>query len=167
MDKKAQAQRGKLYALIGLSILMVGIAYFRFFWKPRLAPVVHGQVPASMLEDNTELPEWVRNGARMTLAGSHPYQPPRRDIFAPVSVVVETLPSTNTPSEVPSPVQAPILRTPRLSAIMQGAGRSQAIIDGKIVSKGDRVGEYTVTSISKRQVVLTSPSGSLTLTVSD
>ena len=167
MSKTVQAQRGKLYALIGLSIVMVGIAYFRFFRKPRLAAAVHGQVPASMLEDNAELPEWVRNGARPALAGSQPYRPPRRDIFAPVSVVVEILPSTNTPSEVPSPVQAPILRPPHLSAIMQAAGRSQAIIDGKIVSKGDRVGEYTVTSISKRQVVLTSPTGSLTLTVSD
>ena len=48
---------------------------------------------------------------------------------------------------------------------MQGTKYSQAIVDGKIVRTGERVGEYTVTAITQREVILTSPTNRLILTV--
>ena len=167
MGKQSQSEQIKFYVVIVLSIVAAVMAYFRFTDKPRPDAARADSPPAAALYDIPELPGWISSNAPLmtvdslppVTVDSLPYTPPRRDIFAPVA---ETPPKTAAHHEK---TRVPI--APRLSGIMQGVQGSQAIIDGKIVRVGGSVGEYTVSEISPRAVILTSPTDRLVLTVGE
>jgi hypothetical protein len=50
---------------------------------------------------------------------------------------------------------------------MKTGGQSQAILDGRAVRVGGRAGDYVVASISAREVVVTSATVRLVLTLGD
>ena len=67
-------------------------------------------------------------------------------------------PAPVAPRRKPLPTRAaapPVLPGPRVSSILLATGRRVALIDGRIVAVGDRVGEGVVTAIESEAVILT------------
>ena len=65
-------------------------------------------------------------------------------------------PATNTNPPVAAPVEQPL----KLQGIIFNASRPLAIVNGKAVNVGDRVGDYQVKQILKTSVVFQRPDGS-------
>ncbi len=161
MDKQAQTEKIKIYVVIVLLIVAAIMAYFRFFGKSRTSASQTISASAADLYDIPKIP--AQRSAAFSPAADEtaPYAPLRRDIFAPMAVAPPGLVDRlDTPHRVAD-------RRPSLSGIMQGAKGAQAIIDGKIMSVGENVGGYTVSEISQRGVILTSPTERLVLTVGE
>ncbi len=159
MDKQAQPEKIKVYIVIVLLIVAAIMAYFRFFSKSRTSVSQTVSASAADLYDIPRIPAQMSEVFSPAADEKAPYAPPRRDIFAPMAAappeLVDTLDTTNRVAD----------RRPNLSGIMHGAHGTQAIIDGKIVRVGETVGGYTVSEIGQRQVILTSPTERLVLTV--
>ena len=165
MGKKAQSDQIKFYAVIVLSVAAAAMAYFRFVGESRPSAPLTASAPATDLYEIPELPGWMSSSPSPVPADALPYKSPQRDIFAPVA---EAPPEIEAPPKTEARDAAPRAQArPRLSGILQGAKGSQAIIDGKIVRTGERVGEYTVSAISPRGVTLSSPTGRLILKVGE
>ncbi len=159
MDKQAQPEKIKIYIVIVLLIVATIMAYFRFFGKSRTSASQAINASAADLYDIPEIPAQMRAAFSPATDETAPYEPPRRDIFAPMAAAPpELVDSLDTPHRVAD-------RRPNLSGIMRGAHGSQAIIDGNIVRVGETIGGYTVSEISQHQVILTSPTERLVLTV--
>ncbi|TAK87894.1 MAG: MSHA biogenesis protein MshK [Betaproteobacteria bacterium] len=56
-----------------------------------------------------------------------------------------------------------VARTARLQSVLISPGRRVAVIDGRVVRLGERVGDATLVAISESQVVLQRPGGRETL----
>lgn len=67
-------------------------------------------------------------------------------------------PASPTPSQPPPPTPAP--PEPKLQGIVFGKPRPWAIVDGKTVHAGDRLGEFRVKEISPRNITLEKTDGS-------
>ena len=160
MDGKGQSERIKIYVVVALSIVAAVLAYFRFFAQPRPPAPTPEADPAEALYTIPDLSNGLKNYPSLGADGPRRYKPPSRDIFAPVEAAAPPE-SANPPGKHREPEH------PRLSSIMESMGRRRAIIDGKLVSEGERVGAYTVSSIGQRQVTLTSPGAQLTLTMGE
>lgn len=166
MGTQSQNAPGKIYAVIVLSIVAGVMAYFRFVRNPKSAARPAESAPAAAFTAIPELPASLSAFSAQGLT-PRPYKPPRRDIFAPPPPPPpppNSTASSNYPPGIKS-VPAPGPERPRLTGIMQSARGPQAIINGKIVRTGDRVGEYTVASTGLREVVLTSSTNRLILTL--
>ena len=169
MGKSAQKEQIKLYIVVALSVVAAVMAYFRFVHTSRLSAPRTENAPAADLYEMPELPGWMSSNSPPMAVDRLPYTPPRRDIFAPIA---ETPTKAEAPAEAEAP-PAPRSRDaspreparPRLSGIMRGAKEPQAIIDGKIVHAGEKVGVYTVSAISQSGVILTSATDRLILSV--
>lgn len=154
MSRQAKNEQIKLYAVIGLAIVAAVLAWFRFGGRLRASAPPTGEVAMADSFLIPDLPPWIDSLSESVAAAS--YAPPARDIFVRVP---EAIPEKRAPVEDPDEPSGP----PRLGGIMQGARERLAVIDGKIVRVGDRVGAYTVREISRLGVVLTSAEGRLTL----
>ena len=162
MAGRSKAENVKIYALVCLTVVMVAMAWLRFGLKPARAAPARGTAAAGMLEEAAKIPEWAAGGETEPLSlAPQPYTAPRRDLFAPVTGIVPS--ATNASGTV---AVAEICR-PRLSAVMKTCGQSQAILDGRAVRVGGRAGDYVVASISAREVVVTSATVRLVLTLGD
>jgi len=85
---------------------------------------------------------------------------------APPPVEVAATPAATT-NALPPPA-APVEPLPRLQGIIFNAARPLAIVNGKAVNVGDRVGNFQVKQILKGSVVVQRPDGSqMTLTMGD
>jgi hypothetical protein len=80
--------------------------------------------------------------------------PPAAPAAAPVT---STAPAT--PAASPPPA-APWEQPPRIQGIIFSATRPLAIVDGKTVNVGDRVGDFQVKQILKDSVIFLGPDGS-------
>ncbi len=79
---------------------------------------------------------------------------PAEPVAAPVT---STAPAT--PAASPPPA-APVEQPPRIQGIIFSATRPLAIVDGKTVNAGDRVGDFQVKQILKDSVIFLGPDGS-------
>jgi hypothetical protein len=79
---------------------------------------------------------------------------PAEPVSAPVTNTVPATPATSPPPAVS------MEQLPRLQGVIFSATRPLAIVDGKTVNVGDRVGDFQVKQILKDSVVFQRPDGS-------
>jgi hypothetical protein len=82
----------------------------------------------------------------------------------PVEVAPVPAPATNAlpppATNTNPPLEAAVQQTPKVQGIIFNASRPLAIVNGKAVNVGDRVGDYQVKQILKTSVVFQRPDGS-------
>lgn len=82
----------------------------------------------------------------------------------PVEVAPVPAPATNAlpppATNTNPPLEAAVERSPKVQGIIFNASRPLAIVNGKAVNVGDRVGDYQVKQILKTSVVFQRPDGS-------
>ena len=96
-----------------------------------------------------------------------PPSPPAKPELAPAPppVGVVSVPATTNNALPPA---APVESQPKLQGIIFNASRPLAIVNGKTVNVGDRVGDLLVKQILKSSVIVQRPDGSpMTLTIGD
>ena len=97
-----------------------------------------------------------------------PAPPPAATAIVPVPPPAEVAPALATTNNAVPPAAAPVEQLPRLQGVIFNAARPVAIVNGKAVSVGDRVGDFQVKQILKSSVVVQRPDGSqTTLTIGD
>jgi len=158
MNSKS-SEKIKLYAVIGLSIIAVIMAYVRFGPKPSRSsePTIESAVVESAY-GIPELPDWLAHAPTAIAAERLPDSSPIRDLFAPAEEA--PVASTTRP-----PRSAGLDGQPFLSAIMTGRQGALAVIDENILRVGEQIGKYTVAEIGRRHVVLRDGDTSLVLQV--
>jgi len=149
-DKSAQV---KNYIVVGLVIVAMIVAYFRFFHGknrpqpgPEPVPAASAEINLSQLQAAAQMkvsrPEWSVPG---------PYRPIERDIFAPVKKEVQEQTAASAETQIET-------TPPPLDLALQGtivtASKRLAIINGQFLRIGDAVGEYEIVGIEKNRVVL-------------
>jgi hypothetical protein len=80
---------------------------------------------------------------------------------APVAVTVTSTSPAPAANTNPPPAAVPVEQLPKLQGIIFNAARPVAIVNGKAVNAGDRVGDFQVKQIMKNSVVLQRLDGSL------
>jgi len=98
-----------------------------------------------------------------TAAASTPKTPaPLPAVTAPVSATppVEVASAPGVTNNSLPPPAAPVEQLPRLQGIIFNAARPLAIVNGKAVNVGDRVGNFQVKQILKGSVIFQRPDGS-------
>jgi hypothetical protein len=152
----------KLYTLLALVVVALGVAYFMFFRRgAKPQPAALPAAPATALPpDLTNMPAIP---ARFPTNTAPPPPALRRDIFAQVSTdaaIAASVVATDAITQAVSPVRSATAVKEesiklRLTGIMRSRTGSMATIDGRVVSVGDRIGPYTVAQIAGDQVILT------------
>jgi len=149
--KRAQI---KIYIVIGLVILALTVAYFRFFYKK--GDTQAASAASTALTAQITVPQVSENirpaGGKEKMQAQASFSPVVRDIFAPLII-----PSTTEPQ--PGALDQDMAVTkmaPNLSLDGTIVGRSQrlAIINGRFVRQGEMIGEYKVVSIGEKMVRL-------------
>jgi MSHA biogenesis protein MshK len=75
-------------------------------------------------------------------------------LFAASSAIAQGLSDPTRPPSDPAPAQNAAQPASRLQSVLISPGRKLAVIDGRTVSVGERVGDAKVVAISPAQVVL-------------
>jgi len=158
---QTKGERIKLYVVIALAVLMLIVAYFRFFHKkggaveapPESATVVNQivvpQVAMKISRKNL-------SGASSNTAATRPFRAVSRDIFTPLERPARTGDQT---------VEQTRTLSLKLEGIIVGAGKPLAIINDQFVGLGDRIGEFVVIGIEKQAVRLSSNSDEIILEI--
>lgn len=167
MAKRNENTRGKIMAVIVLSIVAVVMAYFRFFHKPESSASTEESVSVEALFPIPELPASFNRVAAQRHEAPVAYKPPARDIFAPPAPPAPLPGSAAYSNRLArgGAASAPVPEPLQLTGLMQSAQGPQAIINGKIVRTGDRVGAYMVAETGQREVVLTNATERIVLTL--
>ena len=157
------SERIKIYIVIGLSVVLVTMAYFRFFHKkPKPSRSV---APATVTAPETQFellqPEEVslKNTQPRDSVVRESKRAVIRDIFAPL----KSLPrASRLAKKGASSNRGGSLR---LKGVIIGGKHPIAIINDKLVRKGERIGDYTVVRVEKKQVYLRSANRNIRLTL--
>lgn len=152
--KRAQI---KIYIVIGLVILALIVAYFRFFYKkgdtqagpatPAASTALTTQITVPQVSENIR-----STGGKEKMQPEASFSPVVRDIFAPLII-----PSTTEPKPGALDQAMGVTKMgPNLSLDGTIVGRSKrlAIINGRFVRQGEMIGEYKVVSIGEKMVRL-------------
>ena len=103
-------------------------------------------------------------GTNLALAAHAPYQPASRDLFAPPGQ------SPAPPGPVATGNQSPATAAPseyRLKAVMSGRGGTIARVNDALVRQGERLGRYTVDTITRDTVVLKAGAETVVLRIAE
>jgi len=159
----ARAERIKVYAAIGLALVLVGTGYARFFHKSTAAPEAD-QVTAAPAHNQASVPQvklpsiYEKTGRHKT-PGKESLPMVPRDIFARVRLPARAEPQAVTVrEEVSEPLPSLVLK-----GVVVGGGSSLAIINDQFVRKGEPIGAYKVLRIGKKEVVLGSDKNTVVL----
>jgi hypothetical protein len=154
----ANADQFKVYLVYALAAILCISVYIRFvhsrLWKHETkealrAPMITLSIPLSQ-----------PNQAEEPQTAAHSEDPPpyvTRDIFAPLRVRTAEKSTSEEPEKEPP--------TFRLRGTIVGGERPLAIIDDQFVRVGDRIGDYSVVRIRKKDVLLMSESTKLHLEI--
>lgn len=152
--------RPKIYLIIGLSIVFVVVAYFRFFHKKRpISRVPAGSNAALVRLDvpQIQIPN-LEDAESRKAPVKESMSPVIRDIFAaPATPESET--------EIPEPEPSKQAQSLELKGTILGGEKAMAIINDKFVRTGDCIGEYRVVRIAKDEVLLSSDTHKMILKV--
>ena len=86
--------------------------------------------------------------------------PPAAPVAAPVTSTAPVTPAASPPPAANPPPAAQWEQPPRVQGIIFSATRPLAIVDGKTVNVGDRVGDFQVKQILKDSIIFLGPDGS-------
>ena len=140
--KKLSKQEIQLYAVIGLSVVFVILAYLRFGHKPD-SPTTGNidTVEATATDEDPELAAWLATASSIGNVTPAPYVQPSRDLFAPVNTMSSGQKSGRH-------------NRAHLSAVVSGQDGKLAIINNQILGVGERLGTLTVIEIGASHAVL-------------
>ena len=140
----------KIYIIIGLCLVLVAVVYFRFVHQKvsfkadqaaSTASIDQSEIPQVDIQSPQNAPgsKWRDNEILSTVI---------RDIFAPLQSPKKA--ETQSAGKK-SPRAVPSLK---LRGTIVGGGRPVAIINDKFLHRGDRIGDYQVVRIGKKEVLL-------------
>jgi hypothetical protein len=142
--------------------LLVAVGGIGWWWysqrtqREAKTPVVAGQKPSTSPAPSSPRPSLPSPSVSRVdpPAASQPFAPGVRPQTVPVSSRMGSDPGVR-------PQSAPLLNDPlpQISTILASPERRFAMIDGRVVTVGDRVGQRLVTAIEPRTVVFREPSG--------
>jgi len=162
----------KMYAIIGLLVVAMIVAYFRFVHKKTDSPVVVETAPEPLAQ--LEVPDvkikTIKSDKKGELHRKKSFRPVIRDIFSPTKWPTEPkgpppepeppkLTELQPKAEEPPPAEPEPPKTlppPRVSGTIVGGKNPIAIIDGELYRIGDSIGEYKVVKITKHGILLDS-----------
>lgn len=150
--QKNPGERVRIYLVVGLALILVALAYFRFFHKKPGRK--QGPVPAVASTAYSDAPEIDIGQIQTTGRVKSTIQEPRRafirDIFAPLISV---------PGAVLHPIEqrsSKQLSSFKLRGVIVGGGGAIAMINDQLLRTGEWIGEYQVVRIEKKAVLLAS-----------
>ena len=154
-------ERVKIYLIIGLSIVLLVVVYFRFFHKKTThaaVPVPYKASVARLAVPQVDLPLSQKGEGPKREARAQARALPR-DIFEPAKAPPqrETQPRPQEPARPTMSLE--------LKGTIIGGENAIAVINDRFVHTGDKIGEYQVVTISKEEVVLTSDTHNMVLKV--
>ncbi|MDP2647540.1 MAG: hypothetical protein Q8P24_21635 [Desulfobacterales bacterium] len=157
-DKKSE--KVKTFIVIGLAVLMVVLAYFRFFHgksKTRVTPRPPAPVSATSALPTVAVNVPATPGSSH-LTGKMPDKPLSmniRDIFSPMTAFIplETKKEKADPDTKTQEPPKPLTQLKLMGTIVEGEN-PMAIINDQFVRPGDQIGGYEVTKIDKSSVHL-------------
>ena len=171
--------------VIGLALVLMVVVYFRFIHKKKVTPAV-SPIPSPEASLQFDIPQIkipdLQNAQSRELLSKESMRAPIRDIFAPLKLKkkVKIRPTRRKSSKVKSkptrrkslkPLPLKVKSKPpgpklKLKGTIVGGERAIAIINDQFVHTGDRIGEYKVVRIGKKEVLLSYDSKEITLKVS-
>ena len=136
----------KIYIIIGLCLVLVAVVYFRFVHQKvsfkadqaaSTASIDQSEIPQVDIQSPQNAPgsKWRDNEILSTVI---------RDIFAPLQ----------SPKERETKPIAKKSLSLKLMGTIVGGGKPVAIINDKFLHRGDRIGDYQVVRIGKKEVLL-------------
>jgi len=142
----------KIYIVIGLSLVLLIVGYFRLLYKKR----PHDPNPSAGVSHAVEFklsqlePKHRQNGPQGGWLLDEPLRPVERDIFEPLISWKHAKP--------PRVVENPRTATPtlKLSGTIVGGERPIAIINNQLIRLGDWIEGFKVVKIGKTEVLLDS-----------
>jgi hypothetical protein len=152
------ADRFKVYLVYGLAVILCISVYVRFVHSRLWNKESKGDFPIPMV--SLSIPLNQMNQADDSQPAARLEHPPpfvTRDIFAPLKVRKEEKSKAEKPRKQPP--------TFRLRGTIVGGERPLAIIDDQFVRVGDRIGDYSVIRIRKKDVLLASENTKLHLEI--
>ena len=152
------ADQFKVYLVYGLALILCISVYVRFVHSRLWRQEAKEALPAPMVA--VSIPSSQPNQAEEPQTAVHFENPPpfvTRDVFAPLRVRTAEKSRSEKPQKEPP--------TFRLKGTIVGGERALAIIDDQFVRVGDRIGDYRVVRIRKKDVLLTSESSKLHLEI--
>ena len=160
---KEKSEQIKIYVAIGLAVVLLITAYFRFVREKENPHKGYSPTTASFAE--VEVPE-VRpinpHEFRLREPVAYDYsQTVIRDIFSSLKAPKKLeSPDEEEEKAKPNLIQAVTLK---LTGILVGGSKPVAIIDGEFIHDGDWIGDYRVSRIGNKDVLLVSNNESITL----
>jgi hypothetical protein len=156
-------ERIKIYIVIGLSLVLVALAYFRFVHKKpkrsRNVDTATATEPATQFELLQPEKAKLKNTQQRESIVREPKDAVIRDIFAPLKSLprASRLAKKGASSNRGGSLQ--------LKGVIIGGKNPIAIINDKLVRNGERIGDYTVVRVEKKQVFLRSANRNIRLTL--
>jgi hypothetical protein len=158
---RKKGEQIKMYIVIGLLLVLLSVAYFRFLHNRRPSEV--GQTPPTAALPQFDVAhvqmEIPKTAPRAESTPDEPLPAVIRDIFAPLRPLEEP---EGPVGEQKSARQALSLK---LKGTIVGDEKSIAIINDQFVRTGDFIGEYEVVRIAKHRVLLKSADHQIALEV--
>jgi hypothetical protein len=158
---EAKNNRIKVYIVIGLAVVLAISVYFRFVHGKVAAHTSQGSSEATFVQlDVPQVSTEDPQNAQRRESFVHEYlHTAIRDLFSPL----------NSPLNQQSPSEEQGLREPspslKLKGTIVGGKKPIAIINDQFVRMGDRIGEYRVVRIGKKEVLLDSGNGRVVLEI--
>jgi hypothetical protein len=157
-----KSKKVKLYIVIGLLVVAVIVAYFRFIHKKNgadadIASLSHKEARFDV--SHLEKTKNKKNIRKLRVPVNECLSINIRDIFSPVQLPAESASLIQT-DKTPEPIG--ILE---LKGIIIGGKKPMAIINDKFVRTGEKIGEYQIVKIDPNEVLLKSVSHEMVLQV--
>ncbi len=145
----ANADQFKVYVVYALAVILCISVYVRFVHSRLWSKGTQASLPAPMVSMSAPLVQ-VNQAEQRDAATWFDDPPPlvTRDIFAPLTDPTKEKSAPEKPQKQPPAF--------RLRGTIVGGERPLAIIDDRFVRVGDRIGEYDVVRIRKKDVLLMS-----------
>jgi hypothetical protein len=166
--EEKKSKQIKIYVVIGLSLILLIVAYFRFVHQRKESvgghespntPVPQAAIPIPQV-DLAHVRMQIQQKSTQDEFDRHETLPTFiRDIFSPMKPLRKAEPS---PTEQRGPRRAPSFE---LKGTIVGGGNSIAIIDDRFLRTGDSIGNYTVVRIAKNKVTLSADDRQIVLEV--
>jgi type II secretory pathway component PulC len=150
------SEKIKVYLVIALSMIFIISFYFRFIQAKtgKGEPVPSPETPLQKLHLPRLDPSLLQDASSPKAGDNGEIRTVMRDIFFPPAVSSRA--SNEGQLGQPEPADSNSLPSFQLMGTIVSKERSIAIIDNQFFRRGDRIGEYRITTIGKKKVWLDS-----------
>ena len=162
---QTKSEQIKQIFVVGLLVIALAVAYFRFFHKKKARGP--GPAPTAISATDLTIPEITVKQPKPIVSSKagddQAREAPLRDIFAPAQWPVKHAQEESADMELEraaamfsEPAAPKPLPKLTLQGTLVGGKKSIAIIDNRFVRIGDRIDEFTIVKITRNEVLLKS-----------